>query len=108
MNIWKWLLFYIYSGIALGGLCAGRARELTEYVPPISSDEGPANSLQRRSDMFDDVCNTSMKLGNVMSDAVSMSIVGGYNSELIAHYEQSKANNEEALKKVVPINNKGA
>lgn len=108
LNIWKYILFYIYSGIALGGLCAGRARELTEYVPPTSSEEGPANSLQRRNNMFDDVCNTAMKLGDTMSDATTTAITGSYNSQLIQHYEDAKAHNEQALRLVPPANNQGA
>lgn len=107
MNLFQWLLNFVYTGIALGGLCARSDNNL--FIGSFSpGEEGAALQEKRRIESFDLVCNTALNLGAVMSNAVLTKTVGEYNQSLINHFQQAQEHNTAALKLVEPANKQGA
>lgn len=106
MNIWYAFLYWIYSGIALGGLCAGKANELTQGL--YNPDNQDAEDERRRMLALDRIVMTAQKLGDIMAQSTTMTLVGNYNTQLINTYEQSKQREAAALAAMPPANAKGS
>lgn len=106
MNIWYAFLYWIYSGIALGGLCAGKANELTFGL--YNNDSQDADAEKMRALAIDRIVMTAQKLGDVMAQSTTMNLVGNYNTQLINTYEQSKQREAAALAAMPPANAKGS
>jgi hypothetical protein len=102
MNIWNWILFYIYSGIAFGALITKRSTVLIPMVESEKLSDELQGSLRGR------IADEAMILGSLMANGTTMAIVGGYNKDLIAQYEQAKAHDAAVLKAATPANIKGA
>lgn len=102
MNIWKWILFYIYSGIAFGALLQGRRA----YLAPISDTESPSEEL--RNHLLERITNAAMQAGNLMADATTTAIVAGYNHDLIQSYESAQRHNAAVLKAAESADKQGA
>lgn len=112
LNIWQWILFYIYSGVALGGLCAGKAHELTGNVlaPEESEQQEKARAIA-----INRVILAAQRIGDQFAVSTTGSIVGTYNDTLIAQMRNAdaqmaalKERNDAALKVVQPANKMGA
>jgi uncharacterized protein YdbL (DUF1318 family) len=102
MNIWKWILFYIYSGIAFGALIGRQSGQLLELFEPTERE-----NHEQRARIRGRITEEAMQLGNLMADATTTAIVAGYNHDLIQGYENARAHNAAALEAAEPANKQG-
>jgi hypothetical protein len=98
MNIWKWILFYIYSGIAFGALIKNWAGLLVSV-----GDTSPTRDSVREK-----IIEESQRLGDMMSEATTLSLISTYNRQILDTYEHAKQRQAEALRVVEAANKKGA
>lgn len=103
MNIWKWILFYVYSGIALQGLCASKGHALVNLHEEIDS-----SSRDTRAGAHKSLVTVALEIGDTMSNSVMSTIERSYNQEIINLYEQEKAAREAALAQLQPVNKVGS
>ena len=108
MNIFKFILFYIYSGCALIGLCASEGDQLTWSVPDDTPEDIRQKMILARTNKLDSVMNTAIQIGNVFSNAVDMSVIGSVQKNTIDNYEAARAANAAVLTGLPTLNTKGA
>lgn len=94
MNIFfHMLLSYIYTGVALCGLCAGKANELTNGLYNNEEEDEAQEALRTKA--RDRIIICAQQIGIQMAAAVPTTLGGQLNANVIGAYEAAKAHNEK-------------
>lgn len=94
MNVFfHMLLSYIYTGVALCGLCAGKANELTNGLYNDEPEDEATEALRTKA--RDRVVICAQQIGIQMAGAAPNTLGGQLNANIIGAYEAAKTHNEQ-------------
>ena len=104
--IFNAILFYIYSGVALAGICAGKSSELCGSI--YETDAEYDKTAERRVLARTRMVQAAQEMAMLFTHSVTTTIVANNQNNIIQAYEAAKAHNDAVLKAVPAVNQKGA